>query len=107
MDMKYEIIKLVEKAFGQKMAAIIDDPHTKNGYCGPTYDGKIVYTDILGPVFDKETLEIYTEIAEDLYSFFEVEILILLFADKNIVVLEPEGIIESEACFKIQLAVAE
>lgn len=99
--------ELMKETFGVEVLDIKKDFHTTNGYIGITSDDKIAFADLLGPIFDAETLNKYKEIAEELYTIFGVQILVLLFADKDIVVTEPEHIVDSFADFKIQLAVAK
>lgn len=99
--------ELIKDTFDVEALSIKKDFHTENGYIAITSDDKIAFTDLLGPIFDAETLNKYKEIAEELYMFFGVQILVLLFADKNIVVTEPEHTVDSFADFKIKLAVAQ
>lgn len=99
--------ELVKEKFNVEVLDIKKDYHTENGYIAITSDGKIAFADLLGPIFDAETLNKYKEIAEELYTFFNVQILILLFADKDIVVTEPEHTIDSFADFEIKLTVAQ
>ena len=99
--------QLIKETFDIEAFDIKKDFHTENGYIAITSDDKIAFADLLGPIFDAETLNKYKEIAEELYTIFGVQILVLLFADKDIIVTEPEHIVDSFADFKIQLAVAK
>ena len=103
-----EMVKqLIEETFDIEALDIKKDFHTENGYIAVTADDRIAFADLLGPIFDAETLNKYKEIAEELYTFFGVQILVLLFASKDIVVTEPEHTVDSFADFAIKVAVAQ